>query len=231
MATIYTIGHSTRTPGDLVAALRGHGVKTLVDIRSFPMSRRMPHFNRESLEVELPKQGIAYVWLKELGGRRKKILQDSPNTALRNDAFRNYADYMMTEEFAEGVARLLAIATGTSDPSTAHSPALQRSRAEEFDERSAQDDRSNAGPSIRSPEATSLGMTSREGKSRGGVAIMCAERVYFQCHRMLVSDYLAAHGHTVLHIDDEKRAVRPHKLMPEARLVDGKLVYDGGRLQ
>ena len=30
-----------------------------------------------------------------------------------------------------------------------------------------------------------------------GTAIMCAERVYFQCHRMLVSDYLTAHGHTV----------------------------------
>ena len=59
---------------------------------------------------------------------------------------------------------------------------------------------------------------------------MCAERVYFQCHRMLVSDYLTAHGHTVLHIDDEKRPVRPHRLMGEARLVDGKLVYDGGLL-
>lgn len=176
MATIYTIGHSTRTLGELVAALRGHGVKTLVDIRSFPMSRRLPHFNRESLEQELPKHGIAYVWMKELGGRRKKLRDDSPNTALRNESFRNYADYMMTEEFAAGIGRLLEIA-----------------------------DRQNT-------------------------AIMCAERVYFQCHRMLVSDYLTAHGHTVRHIDDEKRAVREHKLMAEARLVDGKLLYDGGRL-
>ena len=59
---------------------------------------------------------------------------------------------------------------------------------------------------------------------------MCAERVYFQCHRMLVSDYLVAHGHTVLHVDDEKRALRPHILMGEARLVDERLVYDGGQL-
>src|SRR5450759_2871205 len=72
MATVYTIGHSTRTFDDLVAALKAHGVRTLVDIRSFPMSRRMPHFNRESLEVELPKHGIAYVWMKELGGRRRR---------------------------------------------------------------------------------------------------------------------------------------------------------------
>ena len=59
---------------------------------------------------------------------------------------------------------------------------------------------------------------------------MCAERVYFQCHRMLVSDYLVAHGHSVLHIDDEKQTPRKHTLMAEARLVEGKLVYDGGRL-
>src|SRR5215472_17160189 len=118
MATIYTIGHSTRTLEDLVAALRGHGIKTLVDIRSFPMSRRMPHFNRESLDVELPKHGIAYVWLKELGGRRKKVLRDSPNTALRNESFRNYADYMMADEFAEGIARLLSIAELNAGPLT-----------------------------------------------------------------------------------------------------------------
>ena len=69
-----------------------------------------------------------------------------------------------------------------------------------------------------------------EERREGGIAIMCAERVYFQCHRMLVSDYLTAHGHTVLHIDDEKRPVREHTLMTEARLADGKLVYDRGRL-
>ncbi|HEY4901335.1 MAG TPA: DUF488 domain-containing protein [Terriglobales bacterium] len=176
MATIYTIGHSTRTLEELVAALRGHGIKTLVDIRSFPMSRRLPHFNRKSLEQELPRCGIAYVWMKELGGRRKKMRDDSPNIGLRNDSFRNYADYMMTAEFADGVTRLLEMA------------------------------------------------------ERESTAIMCAERVWFQCHRMLVSDYLTAHGHAVLHIDDEKHPVRPHKLMAEARLVDGKLVYNAQQL-
>jgi len=176
VATIYTIGHSTRTLEELVAALRGHGIKTLVDIRSFPMSRRLPHFNRKSLEQELPRCGIAYVWMKELGGRRKKMRDDSPNIGLRNDSFRNYADYMMTAEFADGVTRLLEMA------------------------------------------------------ERESTAIMCAERVWFQCHRMLVSDYLTAHGHAVLHIDDEKHPVRPHKLMAEARLVDGKLVYNAQQL-
>lgn len=175
MATIYTIGHSTRELGDLISALQAHGIKTLVDIRSFPMSRRLPHFNRENLENELPKAGIAYVWLRELGGRRKRQMENSPNVALRNDSFRNYADYMLTSEFERGIAELLRIA------------------------------------------------------DRGPVAIMCAERVYFRCHRMLVSDYLTAHGHKVLHIDDEKPP-RPHKLMDEARMIEGHLLYQGDRL-
>lgn len=194
MATIYTIGHSTRTLDELIAALRAHGVTTLVDIRSFPMSRRMPHFGRESLEVELPKHGIAYVWLKELGGRRKKMRDDSPNTALRNESFRNYADYMMTEEFEKGITKFLGIVAQPGDPTL-------------------------------SPTDGDKG-----GAPKGGTAIMCAERVYFQCHRMLVSDYLTAHGHRVLHIDDEKRPVREHRMMAEARIVGGKLLYDGGRL-
>ena len=59
---------------------------------------------------------------------------------------------------------------------------------------------------------------------------MCAERMYFQCHRMLVSDYLTAHGHTVLHIDDDRRPVRQHKLMAEARIMDGKVFYNAQQL-
>jgi uncharacterized protein (DUF488 family) len=179
VATIYTIGHSTRSLDELVAALKAHGIRTLVDIRSFPMSRRLPHFNRESLEVELPTRGISYVWMKELGGRRKKMRSDSPNTGLRNDSFRNYADYMLTTDFAQAVEGLLQIA---------------------------------------------------QQQAGGNTAIMCAERMYFQCHRMLVSDYLAAHGHIVLHIDDDKRPARPHSLMSEARLVNGKMLYDAQQL-
>jgi len=175
LATIYTIGHSTRTLEELIAALQAHEIRRLVDIRSFPMSRRLPHFNRENLEVELPKAGIAYVWMKELGGRRKKQRDDSPNIALRNDSFRNYADYMLTESFQRAAEELVQLA----------------------------------------------------GRER--TAIMCAERVYFHCHRMLVSDYLTAHGHEVLHIDAMGPA-RPHKLMAEARIDEGKLVYRGDRL-
>ena len=196
--TIHTIGHSTRTLDELVAALAAHQVGTLADIRAFPMSRRLPHFNRESLEAALPAHGIAYVWMKELGGRRRKILDESPNTGLRNESFRNYADYMLTPPFAAAIQRLLQIAATT------------------------------AGGELVTDE-TDAGLPAGE-RGGGNTAIMCAERVYFQCHRMLVSDYLTAHGHTVWHIDDDKHAPRLHKLMAEAHLVEGKLLYNAREL-
>lgn len=175
MATLYTIGHSTRPLDEFIAVLQAHSIQTLVDIRSFPMSRRLPHFNREALEKTLPNGGIRYAWLKELGGRRKKSRDDSPNVALRNESFRNYADYMLTEGFRVGIAELIKLA---AQPRTAY---------------------------------------------------MCAERVYFNCHRMLVSDWLVAQGHEVFHIDGSG-PVKGHELMAEARLIDGQVIYRGDRL-
>ena len=113
--------------------------------------------------------------MKALGGYRKKILNDSPNIALRNNSFRNYADYMLTPEFEQTIGSLIR-----------------------------------------------LGEDSR-------TVYMCAERVYFRCHRMLVSDWLVAHGHEVLHIDDA-RPVKKHILSADARIVDGRLIYCGDRL-
>ena len=170
MATLYTIGHSTRSLDELVSALKAHGIETLVDIRAFPMSRRLPHFNREALERSLPEQGIRYLWMKALGGYRKATGKDSPHTALRNPNFRNYADYTLTPEFEQAASELIQIASGSR------------------------------------------------------TAYMCAERMYFRCHRMIVSDWLVAHGHDVFHIDAEGPA-RSHKLFAEARLIDGKVIY------
>ena len=175
LAVLYTIGHSTRTIEELVGALQAHQVQTLVDIRAFPMSKRLPQFNRDSLEQSLPAAGIRYAWFKALGGYRKKVLEESPNIALRNQSFRNYADYMLTPEFERAMSDLIALA--------------ERSRT----------------------------------------AYMCAERVYFRCHRMLVSDWLVAHGHEVLHID-AAGPVKPHALIAEGRIVDGRLIYRGDRL-
>jgi uncharacterized protein (DUF488 family) len=175
VATLYTIGHSTCPLNQFLAVLQSHSIQTLVDIRSLPMSRRLPHFNREALEKTLQEAGVRYVWLKELGGRRKKIRDDSPNIALRNDGFRNYADYMLTEDFQRGIHELIKLA--------------EESRT----------------------------------------AYMCAERVYFRCHRMLVSDWLTAHEHEVFHIDGTG-PVKRHQLMAEARVKNGQVIYRGDRL-
>jgi len=106
---VYTIGHSTRTADELSALLREHEIKLLADIRRYPGSKRYPHFASDAMAQWLPEQGIAYVHMPELGGRRKPS-PDSPNTAWRNDQFRAYADYMATNEFRDAMDKLLSLA-------------------------------------------------------------------------------------------------------------------------
>ena len=177
MATIFTIGHSTRDLANLSRVLQAHDIRMLEDIRAFPMSRRHPHFNREHLELWLPEIGCDYVWEKDLGGRRGKQMppEQSPNIALRDPSFRNYADYMLTPQFQQAAQRVSALAAPTR------------------------------------------------------AAIMCAEKVFFHCHRMLVSDYFALHGSEVLHIQDASPP-RPHAVTKEAQLVDGQIIYRGNML-
>jgi uncharacterized protein (DUF488 family) len=112
LATLSTIGHSTRSLGEFFELLRENDVQILVDVRTWPHSERYPYFNRDSLEESLRLRGVRYEWLgKELGGFRKKGLGDqSPNNAWKSQSFRNYADHTMTEEFREGIAKLLELA-------------------------------------------------------------------------------------------------------------------------
>lgn len=104
---IWTIGHSTLAPEVFVARLRAHGIALLADVRSYPSSRRYPHFNRDALATRLAAAGIDYVHLHGLGGRRTPRA-DSINTAWRNAGFRGYADYMQTEAFAAAMNELMA---------------------------------------------------------------------------------------------------------------------------
>jgi len=53
---------------------------------------------------------------------------------------------------------------------------------------------------------------------------MCAERFYWRCHRRLISDYLVAKGHTVIHIVDVEKTME-HKLPKFARVCEGALRY------
>lgn len=110
---LFTIGHSTHPLDQFLALLTRCHIARLGDIRRFPGSRKYPHFNRDSLAKSLPDAGIEYHWIEALGGRRGKMANgSSSNLGLRNESFRNYADYMLTEEFREGVKQLLAIAAG-----------------------------------------------------------------------------------------------------------------------
>lgn len=104
-----TVGHSTRTAGQFIDLLQIHGVEGIADVRRFPGSRRYPHFSRESLEASLAAHRIAYCHIPELGGRRAPH-HDSSNTGWRHPSFRAYADHMATDEFAGGLASLLAFA-------------------------------------------------------------------------------------------------------------------------
>ncbi len=108
MVEIFTIGHSTRSIEEFVELLRANGVKQLVDIRSIPRSRHNPQFEQTALQKSLPKQGIDYVYLKDLGGLRPKV-DNSVNDGWRNASFRNYADYMQTDEFASGLSKLIEL--------------------------------------------------------------------------------------------------------------------------
>jgi uncharacterized protein (DUF488 family) len=170
-AAIYTIGHSTRTADEFVALLQAHAVTQLADVRTFPMSRRLPHFNREPLAARLREQDIGYRHLPALGGRRKPR-PDSVNGAWQHDSFRGYADHMATPEFEAGLDELRQYAT------------------------------------------------------QGITAVMCAEAVWWRCHRRLIADALVARGVPVLHIMAPDRA-EPHDLTPFAVVHEGRVTYPG----
>lgn len=105
---IHTVGHSVRPIADFVALLRKAGVRTLVDVRRYPVSRRHPQFSREALRAALLAAGISYRHEADLGGHREPR-PGSPNTAWRLDAFRGYADHMATAPFQEALARLASL--------------------------------------------------------------------------------------------------------------------------
>ena len=171
MATIWTVGHSTRSAEEFGQMLLAHDIKTLVDVRSFPGSRRYPQFNRAVLAETLRQVGIEYRHEPRLGGRRTPRT-DSHNTAWKNASFRAYADHMESEEFRRGVKDLLELAANEQ------------------------------------------------------TAIMCAESLWWRCHRSLISDYLKAAGHTVIHILDQSKT-EEHPFTSVARIVEGKLSYRG----
>ena len=120
--TVYTIGHSTRGIEDFLKVLKAHGVNCLVDIRSYPQSRRHPHFGQEALTSSLAEAGVRYVWMKELGGRRRMAPsksrtkggvpgEKSPHSGVRAEGFRAYIEHLSTEEASQAIEQILALAS------------------------------------------------------------------------------------------------------------------------
>lgn len=93
---LYTLGTSNRSLEEFVHLLHHYEIKQVIDVRSFPVSKRFPHFSRTNLKSFLPQRGLKYVWLgKELGGYRKE----------------GYQNYLKTSAFQEGIEKLLALAS------------------------------------------------------------------------------------------------------------------------
>ena len=127
--TIYTIGHSTHSSEVFFGFLEWHGIKTLADVRALPGSRRNPQFGRDGMMLSCQARDMTYHWMPALGGRRRSprvmdARHDSAPTSRRRKkdepsrhvawevpAFRAYADYMDTPEFAAALAELEREAT------------------------------------------------------------------------------------------------------------------------
>ncbi len=107
--TIWTIGHSTRPFEEMIALLHSFRIELVIDVRSYPGSRKFPQYNKEALQVSLPEKNIQYIHSPGLGGRRKPN-PDSKNISWRHLAFRGYADYMETDAFKKGIEGLEKIA-------------------------------------------------------------------------------------------------------------------------
>ncbi|HVA70477.1 MAG TPA: DUF488 domain-containing protein [Acidimicrobiales bacterium] len=109
---IWTIGHSTRSTEEFLALLHEHAIDSLVDVRSFPGSRRCPQFGRETMSTWLADDAITYQHASVLGGRRNRDYDVDPtmNAAWRNASFRNYADYTIGDAYQAGIVQLAGVA-------------------------------------------------------------------------------------------------------------------------
>lgn len=112
LPSVWTIGHSTRLWDEFLGLLEIHGIQAIADVRRFPGSRRHPWFASDAMAEALPAIGVDYLWIPELGGRRR-VQPNSPNGAWDNAAFQGYADHMASKEFEEGLDKALRLVRGT----------------------------------------------------------------------------------------------------------------------
>jgi uncharacterized protein (DUF488 family) len=166
---VWTIGHGRRPIEELLACLEPAGVRTLVDVRRYPGSRRNPQFNQAALAESLEAARVAYRHAVDLGGR----LSGEPGAdrfgCLREPAFRSYAARMGSAVWQQELEEALA------EPSP---------------------------------------------------CFMCAETLWWKCHRRLIADLLEARGHEVFHLM-RPHEVRRHRHGDEAEAAGGRLYLCG----
>jgi uncharacterized protein (DUF488 family) len=104
----FTIGHGVRPLPELVETLQDADVRTLVDVRRFPGSRRNPQFNQGPLRAALADAGIAYRHAVELGGRLSGEPGEDDFTCIRTPAFRSYAARMRSDTWQTALEAELA---------------------------------------------------------------------------------------------------------------------------
>jgi len=108
---IWTVGHWTCPEETFVGLLDAQRIDVLADVRAHPGSRRSPQFSRDVMSEWLEPAGIDYVYLDELGGRRRKQDVDpAVNAGWHNPSFRNYADYTLLPAYEQGITRLTSLA-------------------------------------------------------------------------------------------------------------------------
>jgi uncharacterized protein (DUF488 family) len=97
---ILTVGHSRHSLERFIALLDGAGATAVADVRSAPVSRFSPHFNKAALAAALAARGIDYIFLgRELGGRPEQ-------KAMYTQGVADYEKMAVTPDFHAGIARL-----------------------------------------------------------------------------------------------------------------------------
>ena len=99
---IFTVGHSNHSMEDFVALLTDNGVNMVVDVRSAPRSRWVPHFNPDNLEPSLERAGVDYAYMgRELGGR------PNDRSAYEADGRVSYERAALADDFSDAIANLI----------------------------------------------------------------------------------------------------------------------------
>ncbi len=193
---IVTIGHSTLSVEEFLALCSGAGVEELWDVRSFPVSR-WAWFRREELAAWLPAAGVAYRWEKRLGGRR------GPRPA---PPAQPPAAAVVPPGPNAGAAAPPRAAPAPPGQTTLLPPPREGWRNEAFE--------NYMWHTATGEFAAAAGELLLAGRRRT-VAIMCAEALWWRCHRSMIADYLVSAGAEVVHLQPERT---PHAAVAAERL-------------